>query len=301
MVFNSATDLFDFSTKRVLCSSNKRKTVCLEGRFPNSGEPAIIFLEKLPISYKTAQNLCNNSILEKSYNSVHNYECTSKLSLNGIKISTIYPATQKHIKKYESQPMHIIDETSNLYINVTLPYITSESFNLKWVYNIFEHKAEEESIVYEDTNTETGFILLPDLKWNQKQIENLYLLAIVKPRNIKSLRDLTDKHIPLLLNKVIKSKYGLDESQLRIYIHYQPSYYHLHIHFTYLQYQAPGIFIGRAHLLSSVIKNLELIPDYYQKKTLQFIIKETDGLFLQYKEKGLVKEVVKEEEVVKEK
>jgi len=40
---------------------------------------------------------------------------------------------------------------------------------------------------------------MPDLKWSGK-INELYLLAIVKKRNIKSLRDLTAEHLPLLKN-----------------------------------------------------------------------------------------------------
>jgi m7GpppX diphosphatase len=68
-----------------------------------------------------------------------------------------------------------------------------------------EYKSEKEKIKY-DTASENqknddndGFILLPDLKWSGK-ISELYLLAIVKKRNIKSLRDLTADHLQLLKN-----------------------------------------------------------------------------------------------------
>jgi len=40
---------------------------------------------------------------------------------------------------------------------------------------------------------------MPDLKWSGK-INELYLLAVIKKRNIKSLRDLTADHLPLLKN-----------------------------------------------------------------------------------------------------
>lgn len=72
------------------------------------------------------------------------------------------------------------------------------------MYNILEHKAEVERIVVEDEDPEVGFVLLPDLKWDTKQTDNLYLLAIVRPCGLRSLRDLTDKHLPLLLN--VRSK-----------------------------------------------------------------------------------------------
>lgn len=44
----------------------------------------------------------------------------------------------------------------------------------------------------------------------------------------------------LLLQVAITGKYGLEKSQQRIYLHYQPSFYHLHVHFTSLQFTPPG-------------------------------------------------------------
>lgn len=75
----------------------------------------------------------------------------------------------------------------------------------QWVYNCLEYKSEKELIKYdtasdhEKNDEDNGFLLLPDLKWSGK-ISELYLLAIVKKRNIKSLRDLTTNHLPLLKN-----------------------------------------------------------------------------------------------------
>lgn len=100
--------------------------------------------------------------------------------------------------------------------------------------------------MYEDPCKELGFILLPDFKWDGKNPETIHVIAIVHHLNLKSLRSLTAEHLPLLRNiqskgvAAIKEKYGLDETQLRIYLHYQPSFYHLHVHFTFLKYEAPG-------------------------------------------------------------
>ena len=81
---------------------------------------------------------------------------------------------------------------------VTLPFIKRENFTVDWVYNILEHKKESERIVYEDLDPESGFVLLPDFKWSCKQVEDLYLIAIVHNRKIKSIRDLNCRHLPLL-------------------------------------------------------------------------------------------------------
>lgn len=123
----------------------------------------------------------------------------------GVKITSIYPATEKHIKKYSYQHVHLINETPDLYKTVTLPSLQAEQFSLQWVYNILEHKSETERIIFEDPDPEAGFILLPDLKWDGKNIENLYLLALPVKRGILSIRDLNEKNLPLLNNIYEKS------------------------------------------------------------------------------------------------
>lgn len=45
-------------------------------------------------------------------------------------------------------------------------------FLVQWVYNILEKKAEAERVVYDDPDPEVGFVLLPDLKWDQKQVKD---------------------------------------------------------------------------------------------------------------------------------
>lgn len=54
-------------------------------------------------------------------------------------------------------------------------------------------------------------------------------------------------------------------------------------------YFVSGIYAERSHILSSVIGNIELMPDYYQKVTLPFVVKETENLFLEYEKRGIVK------------
>lgn len=92
-----------------------------------------------------------------------------------------------------------------------------------------------------------------------------------------------------MFQEAIESKYKVPRTQLRIYLHYQPSFYHLHIHFTYLKHEAPGIFAEKSHILSQVISSIELLPDYYQKVTLPFVIRENDNLFQKYVDKGILK------------
>jgi m7GpppX diphosphatase len=204
-------------------------------------------------------------------------------------VSIIYPATEKHILKYSELKFQIIQETSEIYKNVVLPYIeTQRQFSIDWVYNILEHKSEVDKIIYEDLDPTNGFILLPDYKWNGQK-ETMYLLAIVMDRKIKSLRDLNEDHLPLLENIrtnsliAIREKFQIEEHEVRAYFHYQPSFYHLHCHFTFLGYDAPGIHCARAHLLDNVIENIKLVNDYYQRASLTFSTFEKDKILAEIK------------------
>ncbi len=86
----------------------------------------------------------------------------------------------------------------------------------------------------------------------------------------------------------IQQQYGVPPSKLRVYLHYQPSYYHLHVHFTSVEYDAPGCRVERAHLLSDVIQNLQADSSYYHNRSLAFPLRADDGLLLKFKEAGKV-------------
>ena len=42
--------------------------------------------------------------------------------------------------------------------------------------------------------------MVPDLKWNGENKEDLYLMAVTMRRDISSIRDLNASHIPMLEN-----------------------------------------------------------------------------------------------------
>ncbi|ELK09768.1 Scavenger mRNA-decapping enzyme DcpS [Pteropus alecto] len=201
-----------------------------------------------------------------------------------IKTTVVYPATEKHLQKYLRQDLCLVRETGGDYRNITLPYLESQSLSIQWVYNILDKKAEADRIVFENPDPSDGFVLIPDLKWNQQQLDDLYLIAICHRRGIRSLRDLTAEHLPLLRNilcegqEAILRRYQVKADRLRVYLHYLPSYYHLHVHFTALGFEAPGSGVERAHLLAEVIENLEYNPEHYQQRTLTFALRADDTL-----------------------
>ncbi|KAL3852857.1 hypothetical protein ACJMK2_016466 [Sinanodonta woodiana] len=278
-----------FSLEKVLCENAKSKSLFVLGQFEGSDDKAVVLLEKMPFSSERATHyVCSDTSLKETLkNDIYGtYDAFIPVQENAVKATVIYPATEKHITKYTDQERFVVTETAELYKNITLPYLEEKEFSVQWVYNILEKKKESERIVFEDPDPETGFILLPDMKWDRKNINTLYLQAIVHKHGIKSLRDLNGTHLPLLRNilengsAAIKEKFDVPRSKLNIFFHYLPSYNHLHVHFMHVNNETHGF----SHLLTDVIQNIELKEDYYQWKTLTYAIREMDELYKRFKE-----------------
>ncbi|KAG7665000.1 uncharacterized protein J8A68_001465 [[Candida] subhashii] len=162
---------------------------------------------------------------------------------------------------------------------------------LKWVYNILFHNAESESVIYHNKDPLLGFVLLPDMKWDNVNLDTLYLCAIVNRTDISSIRDLDETHIEFLIGiqrmikKVVREKYEMSGDQVRVFVHYQPSYYHFHIHVVNIHHPGlgDGIAIGKAILMDDLIENLKLNGKFYRERTIGYVIGENHGL---WKEQG---------------
>ena len=74
-----------------------------------------------------------------------------------IKVTVIYPATQKHIEKYSRQEFSFVRETADLYREKVEPFLRENNFSVQWVYNILERKKEQESILFEDADEKVDF------------------------------------------------------------------------------------------------------------------------------------------------
>ncbi|KAK0083727.1 hypothetical protein PV325_008325 [Microctonus aethiopoides] len=273
-------DLSKFKVEKVLRNNSIQKLVAVVGTFEKCDGNALVILEKkiFPDEALTlSQGFFNETTeVNKIYqNDIYRgYDVFPTNKFNGLNATIIYPATPKHIEKYMPPEFYIVEESPELYKNVTLPKLLSQQFSLKWVDNILNGTAEADRVIFNDPDEETGFVLVKDSKWNDG-LSILHLIALTR-KPIMSIRDLNKDHLPLLRNikeagtKAIVEKYNLPANQIRIFFHYQPSYYHLHVHFTSTTLENAGTNCERAHMITSVISNIELMSDYYQKATLVF-------------------------------
>ena len=136
----------------------------------------------------------------------------------------------------------------------------------KWIYNIIDGTSEQELILHRDELC----IIIPTYMWDSVNIEKLHILCLPTDITLRSIRSLTAAHIPLLehMKKVtletIKAKYGLDECYLKIFFHYEPSTYHLHIHFINTAHYEARSSVEYSHELNNIIFNLSLYSQYYK-------------------------------------
>ncbi|ODV82095.1 trehalase-associated protein [Suhomyces tanzawaensis NRRL Y-17324] len=283
-----------FQCQKILKSNPQTKSVVLLGQISKSND-AIITIEKSHFvtpdeSYDVASSV--EQTLEINHNDIY-YWSNSILKQDleenpGAKLNLIYPATETHIRKYGEQPHHYVVETPQMYKDYAVPYIESmKGDRIKWVYNILFEGKESETFVHHDKDLQTGFVLLPDMKWDTINLDTLYLCCIVNRTDISSVRDLNESHVQWLidlqqrLRKLTFEKYSVEADQLRIFAHYHPSYYHFHLHIVNIKHPGlgNGIAVGKAILLDDIIENIQLAGDYYQKKNIGFLLGENHGLW----------------------
>ncbi|KAF9266808.1 scavenger mRNA decapping enzyme [Marasmius fiardii PR-910] len=174
-----------------------------------------------------------------------------------VKISIVCPATELHVRKYSKQLSILVQETPTLYQQIVEPYISSfPAARTQWVTEILEGRAEQDKILFSSPE----IIILPDMKWDLHTVGSLYLVAIIRGTHLRSLRDLRGEHVQLLKNirdeayKVAGDRWAIGKGGLRLFIHYQPSYYHFHVHIVNASYDSGlGMIAGQAHLLEDVI------------------------------------------------
>ncbi|KAL7937890.1 HIT-like domain-containing protein [Trichoderma chlorosporum] len=282
-----------FKLVKVLNQDQAGRRVSLHGTIDN--EPAVMVVERatfpssevylagLPSSLARLRNLGANDIYAWSMARTGPVESEVKPDgdnghENGVdffadlKINLIYPCTEAHVKKYSKQGVRFVTETPEIYKNHIRPFMQQkrEQGRLNWVFNIIEGRTEVEDVIYRTKLGEAGdegFLLLPDLNWDRKTLEGLHLLALVERRDIWSLRDLKKKHIPWLQH--IKSKVvsattqtypSVEENQLKLYVHYQPTYYHFHIHIVHVALEAGATqATGKAVGLDSILETLKVM------------------------------------------
>ncbi|KAF2273549.1 scavenger mRNA decapping enzyme [Westerdykella ornata] len=225
-------------------------------------------LMSFPTSLSTIKNLGANDIYHWFLASSRTSQDDTRSQPPDLKLNLIYPCTEQHIKKYSAQGLRMVTETPSIYASYIRPFMQQkrEQGRLNWVFNILEGRTEQEDVIYREHGDE-GFLLLPDLNWDRKTISSLHLLGLIERRDIWSVRDLKKTHVgwikhmrEKLLDATVKLYPDLEKDQLKLYVHYQPTYYHFHIHIVHVALEAGSTqATGKALGLENIISQLETL------------------------------------------
>ncbi len=288
----STRDVSTFKFECVIARTPDRQLIALQGCF--GSERAVLVLTKHLLGNEKIEELITGMKTDlKTYSGNDKYAKVVAYSnteiWNGFEVQIICPANDDVIKKYQAYNMKRvwINETADVYTRIVKPILDNynASRSVEWIYNILEKKKEQELTIYEDPDAEIGFILQYGYLWEDRaDLDSMVLLCFANKRGIQSLRDLKPEHVPMLENVLEKGLQAIEDilkvkrEYVRAYIHYQPSFYHLHMHFTNTQVIKQGSEVERAHLIQDVIDNIKLVPDYYQRKTLYYTLPQTHDI-----------------------
>lgn len=204
---------------------------------------------------KLIKNIVTNDRYSKYIGKCNDAEC---------EVTSIKPASEEDIKKYMYKKIIKVKETYNEYMTNVKPIMHK---NVKWIDNILDKSVSSENILYENQYC----VFCPDLKWDRKNMDNFYGLIIMKNNDICCLRDLDGEHVNMLeyiredILGFIKKTYDIDEEDIRMYFHYPPSFWHLHIHVNLVKNKHEGLSPDFCWNLWDVIQNLKLDEDYFKK------------------------------------
>ncbi|KAG9533623.1 scavenger mRNA decapping enzyme, partial [Aureobasidium melanogenum] len=264
-----------FKFEKLLNQDQAGRRIVLQGTIAN--QPALLLAERAAFdadeshlstfttSLSHIQNLGDNDI----YRWYMAHSGAGQGNPPDLKINLIYPCTDQHLKKYAAQAVRYVTETPDVYRNHVRPYMQTkrDQGRLNWVFNILDGQTEQEDVLFRSPHDTTPdherYLLLPDLNWDRKTLGSLHLLALVERRDIWSLRDLKKKHVPWLKSIVadiantVSRLYSIDSDMLKCYVHYQPTYYHFHIHIVHVSLEAGATqAVGKALSLDNIISQL---------------------------------------------
>lgn len=239
---------------------------------------------------KLSLELTNHSGAEYSY-----YNATTEDARYSVEV--IWPAQQWQIDRKMPSEYDLIDETPELYQEKMEPFIKMRAEKDGWIDKVCSLEKERDRNLFACDD----FIINVDTKWQthaplsendadraqwygQPWTRDLYLLAIVRHRRLRSLRDLRGSDAMLcvqmrteLQNTALRI-YGVPASKLRIFFHYHPQFFRLHAHCVRIEQFNPGSEVERAHLLSSVIQLLQRDSDFYASATLPVKLRKCDKI-----------------------
>ena len=124
----------EFTPERTLQINTQSKLIAVVGRFSSNPETqGVIVAEKQPLTDASLSSIFSSSTkVTKSFqNDIYSqYILNCSNGVGELKVTSIYPATDAHIKKYSEQSLLMVHETPDDYQKITKPFIESHPLSI---------------------------------------------------------------------------------------------------------------------------------------------------------------------------
>ena len=288
----SLASLNDLSTFRLtrLLRADKDVTHIL-GTFTPHPTRAILTLRPTKLSTKLVSTLIDSftaaastaaaapppRLILRHANDIY-YSFISPSAVLPCHIDIQYPADDKLVASLSSHDTDVLLlETAHLYTTVHLPYIQQQLASpnhLAWLYNILAGSSETDRIIVRCND----YVAVAQPEWDLHSLDTLHVLVIPHTRTITSLRALNAAHLPLLaamrrgVLQALRERCGeqCTEEQLLMYVHYPPSFYHLHVHVQHVSVTPTvGSAVNRAVDLYDIEQQLQRDGRWYEQCSIR--------------------------------
>lgn len=135
----------------------------------------------------------------------------------------------------------------------------------QWIFNLIKGQVTETEVVYLESDEWMLVQGIPNGDCAKRY------LAIFKDLELHTIRDLRQKHLPMLrqMQRKVRRWLARTESkhgQYRLYFHYMPSVFQLHLHVCC----TPAVDCARRQYLPELIGNIEAVDTWYRDALMLF-------------------------------
>ncbi len=132
-----------FRAEKTILVNPQSKLIAVVGKFPSDPDSqGVIVAEKQPLTESSLSSMFSSDTkVTKSFqNDVYSqYILSCSGGVGEVKVTSVYPATEAHVKKYSEQSMVMVQETPNDYQTITKPFIDNNplSVDVSCLYCLF--------------------------------------------------------------------------------------------------------------------------------------------------------------------
>ena len=200
-------------------------------------------------------------------------------------IQIIQNASQKEIERATITNMLEFNETPEIYERVTLEVREKSEKRGAWIDEIIRGEKEQNKVIYKNDDV----VVVKDSKWRKDEDEkDMHYIMLFADDNLTCIRDLKGQHISMLQHgmeeglRQIEGKHGMTRERLRIYFHYHPNYYRLHVHIV--AHSSCTIAMNNSIVFEQVLQNLAIDPAWYQTYSISVKVPEHSAWHKKYLE-----------------